>query len=195
MKTKNFLLYLLLALALTVYAQTGDDLVLQGNGMYVQGKWDKAEAFYRQALQVAPQNSIARYNLGNALQKQSKFAEAAEILGPLYPAEGAINAVRSQGAYNQGVAFTKQKKTEESIEAYKNALRINPDDVQARENLQKALREQKGGGGGGGEENKSNSSQSQADKQLQALQEKESKLRQKLQNQNKGSGAGGGRDW
>ena len=39
--------------------------------------------------------------------------------------------------------LTSQKKLEESIEAYKNALRYNPDDKEARENLQKALLELK----------------------------------------------------
>ena len=37
--------------------------------------------------------------------------------------------------------LSQQKNLEESIEAYKNALRNNPDDKEARENLQKALLE------------------------------------------------------
>ena len=39
--------------------------------------------------------------------------------------------------------MSQQKKLEESIDAYKNALRQNPNDKEARENLQKALLELK----------------------------------------------------
>jgi tetratricopeptide (TPR) repeat protein len=53
------------------------------------------------------------------------------------------NLVKSAAHYNNGVIKTKQKDLEGSIEDYKNALRLNPDDLQARENLQKALLELK----------------------------------------------------
>ena len=45
--------------------------------------------------------------------------------------------------YNKGVALTQQKKLEQSIESYKQSLRINPVDTLARENLQRALNEKK----------------------------------------------------
>ena len=48
-----------------------------------------------------------------------------------------------QSWYNQGVAFTKQKNLEEGIESYKKSLRLNPNDQEARENLQKAILELK----------------------------------------------------
>ena len=44
---------------------------------------------------------------------------------------------------NQGVALMKQKKLEESINAWKNALKLDPNDLDARDNLQKALQELK----------------------------------------------------
>ena len=51
--------------------------------------------------------------------------------------------LRSNSYYNEGVVLGKQQKLEESIETYKNALRQNPDNTEARENLQKALLELK----------------------------------------------------
>jgi Ca-activated chloride channel family protein len=41
------------------------------------------------------------------------------------------------------VALSKQQKLEESIEAWKEALKMGPDDKDTRENLEKALRELK----------------------------------------------------
>ena len=51
--------------------------------------------------------------------------------------------LKGKAYYNKGVVLSRSKKLEESIEAYKNALRQNPDDKEARENLQKALLELK----------------------------------------------------
>ena len=51
--------------------------------------------------------------------------------------------LKGKAYYNKGVIFSAQKKLEESIEAYKNALRQNSNDKEARENLQKALMELK----------------------------------------------------
>lgn len=51
--------------------------------------------------------------------------------------------IRAKSFYNKGVILSQQKNLKESIEAYKNALRINPADKEARENLQKDLLELK----------------------------------------------------
>ena len=48
-----------------------------------------------------------------------------------------------KAVYNKGVTLTKQKKLLESIEAYKKAVLMNPNDSDARFNLQKALSELK----------------------------------------------------
>ena len=51
--------------------------------------------------------------------------------------------MKAKSYYNKGVVLSGQKRLDESIEAYKNALRYDPSDKQARENLQKALHEKK----------------------------------------------------
>ena len=50
---------------------------------------------------------------------------------------------RQSAYYNKGVAMIRQKKIDESIDAWKNALRLNSADSDARENLVKALLEKK----------------------------------------------------
>jgi tetratricopeptide (TPR) repeat protein len=94
------------------------------------------------------------------------------------------------------VSYSKQKDLPASIDAYKAALRLNPNDKEARENLQKALSEQKkqqeqnrGGGGGGG------ISQKEAEDKLRQLKEKERDLQKRLQNAGQGKGGEGKRDW
>ena len=55
----------------------------------------------------------------------------------------AAENTRQNAYYNKGVAMIRQKKLEESIDAWKNALRLDPADSEARDNLIRALLEKK----------------------------------------------------
>ena len=50
--------------------------------------------------------------------------------------------MKQKAFYNKGVAYQKAKKLPECIVAYKNALILNPNDEDARQNLQRALKQQ-----------------------------------------------------
>ena len=52
------------------------------------------------------------------------------------------NTVKQKAFYNKGVALQAAKKLPECIRAYENALILNPKDEDARQNLQRALKEQ-----------------------------------------------------
>lgn len=189
-----FLPFLLVSLA--AGAQSGSAYLSKGNEFYLQLKFDLAESQYRQALNGSPQNNVAKYNLANALMQQKKFREAAELYNEV--ATGNTKDLRAAAWYNAGVSYSRQKDLPQSIEAYKAALRLNPADKEARENLQKALQEQKkqqqdqqnkqNKGGGG-------MSPKQADEKLKELEQKEKDLQQRLQNAGKGKGTGGSKDW
>ena len=182
--------------ALNAHAQSSKAYTSRGNEFYLQLKFDLAEDQYRQALNLEPGSYEAKYNLGNALMQQKKFREAIEVYAEV--TAGNNKNLRAAAHYNIGVSYTKQKDLPASIEAYKSALRINPEDKEARENLQKALQEQKkqqqdqkknNGGGGGG------MSQKEAENKLKQLQDKERDLQQRMQNAGRGKGTGGSRDW
>jgi Ca-activated chloride channel family protein len=189
-------LFLMLVLTAAAEAQSVREHLSEGNRYYKQTLFEQAEAAYRRALEADGGNTTAQYNLANTLQKLRKYDEAAQLLERLYAAAEAKD-LKANTAYNQGVAFTKQKKLDESIEAYKKALRLNPNDQQARENLQKALKEKKQQQQQQQQQQSSSSSMDQrnADQKLKQLQEKEKQLQQRLQNQRKQQGGGGGKDW
>lgn len=192
---KGLIIFLLIALEAAAQADRG--YISKGNEYYLQLKFDLAEGQYRQALNLAPRNMEARYNLANALMQQKKFKEAVELYTEVATSDN--KSLRSSAYYNAGVSYTKQKDLSNSIEAYKAALRLNPADKEARENLQKALQEQKkqqqdeqnkqNKGGGGG------MSQNQADQKLKQLEQKEKDLQQRMQAAGKGKGTGGSKDW
>ena len=113
-----------------------------GNNYYRQQQYDKAESEYRKVLENSFSDKTAKFNLADALIRQNKADDANKLLRVLNVKEN-DNDFRSKVVYNQAVILTQQKKLEESIEGYKETLRLNPGDQEARENLQKALLELK----------------------------------------------------
>ncbi|HVF80968.1 MAG TPA: tetratricopeptide repeat protein [Flavisolibacter sp.] len=190
---KNIFVILLL-LPVASYTQNAATYISRGNEFYLQLQFEPAENQYRLALNKSANNAEAKYNLGNALMQQKKFKAAIEMYEEVMASDN--NNLKAAAYYNAGVSYSKQKDLPNSIEAYKAALRINANDKEARENLQKALTElrqqqqqqNKQNKGGGGMDQK------QADQKLKELQQKEKELQQKLQ-QGQGKGQGGGKDW
>jgi Ca-activated chloride channel homolog len=185
---------LMLVVFSSLNAQAPD--IRKGNAYFKNGQYGMAEQHYASVLKSDPENETARYNLGLALYQQQKFREAEAVWQKL--ATGSPNyQTRSFSYYNKGVIQSHEQRLEESIDSYKDALRINPDDKEARENLQKALSELKknqGGGGGGGKDSGGGMDKDKADKQLEKLQDKESKLQQNMQKKEQ-SGAPQSKDW
>ncbi|TCZ73104.1 tetratricopeptide repeat protein [Flaviaesturariibacter aridisoli] len=180
-------LLLLLALAVGAVANGQQEAIRAGNEAYRNADWTFAENQYRQA----GNHPVAQYNLANALIRQNRYDEALAVLSPL-TAPGNNASLRSKAWYNMGVVYTRQKALEQSIEAYKSALRIAPYDKEARENLQKALLELKQNSGGGGASNDKNKN-NDVDRKLKELQDKERKLQQSKKD--KGGGNQPNKDW
>lgn len=177
---------LLLLSFLALHAQTVDDFLEKGNDYYKVGQFDLAERQYLAALDKDPNNTVARYNLGLAQYQQRKFKDAEATLDANAKAPNVGPQMKSASYYNKGVAYTKQKDLPNSIDAYKAALRVDPDDREARENLQKALIEQRQEqqqqkqNQQERQRNQSKMSQKEAERQLERLQQKEEKAQERL---------------
>lgn len=125
-----------------LFAQQTQSLLYQGNQAYRNKAYDKAGQAYAEALRQSPNDLTARFNLGNALYRSNHQDKALEQFEAIAQAEGNLGW-RAKAFYNKGVILGQQKKLDESITAYKNALKLDPADSLARENLQRALRERK----------------------------------------------------
>jgi Putative Zn-dependent protease, contains TPR repeats len=208
---KKLLLILLTQLFfVTVQAQQEDVLkyIRSGNELYKQQKYEQAVAEYAKALALEPGNTTARFNQANALYRAGKQVDATQSFTELSTAVSEKN-LRSKIYYNKGVILSKQKNLEESIEAYKNALRQNPSDKEARENLQKALLElkKKTPPDKDKKDKKQNKDQQQqkqpqsklnqreAEQRLNLLAQKEKEVQQRLQKEKAKGGGGTGKDW
>ena len=123
------------------FAQSPKKSIAAGNKAYGENNYELAEKEYKEALKKSGNNSTASYNLGNTLYRKDNTEEAVKQY------DNAIqnttdNNIKQQAFYNKGVAYQKAKKLPECILAYKNALILNPNDEDARQNLQRALKKQ-----------------------------------------------------
>ena len=133
-KKKSAATLLLLFVAFTASAQTDRQYIREGNKQFRIGDYAKAEVSYRKAVEKNPKNPQAVYNLGNALMAQKKDSAAVQQFEQSAQIE--TNPMRKSAAYhNMGVICQTHKMYDEAIEAYKNALRNNPNDDETRYNL------------------------------------------------------------
>jgi Ca-activated chloride channel family protein len=135
------ILFILLGASIS-RAQTTDALIRRGNRFYNKQDFDQSLANYEKALKKSPGNPDAHFNQGDALYRKNDYEKAATSYDDVLQSKADENT--RQGAYyNKGVAMIRQQKLDESIDAWKNALRLNPADSEARDNLVKALLEKK----------------------------------------------------
>lgn len=125
---------LLTAFIADAYAQGENRLIRKGNRAFDKGEFDAAEVEYQRSLERNRQNSVAEFNLGGAIYQQENFEESAAIFDQL-SRQNLPEDKRAQSFHNLGNALIGVQQFEQAIEAYKNALRINPEDVDTKYNL------------------------------------------------------------
>jgi tetratricopeptide (TPR) repeat protein len=120
----------------TVNAESIRGKINRGNKLFKEGKYEQALAAYQDALLDDPLNEVALFDLGDAYYKIKKYKEAIDAYQKVV---GSQNLELSAKAfYNIGNAYFQQNKLKESIEAYKKALELNPNDRDAKYNLELA---------------------------------------------------------
>lgn len=204
------ILTLLFAHDLFAQSLQAEKTIQTGNEFYRKQEYNKAVAEYRKVPETDPGSSRATFNQANALYRQDQKVEAVQLF-TLLGREAEGKDLKARAFYNKGVILSQQKNLEESIEAYKNALRNDPLDKEARENLQKALLERKKKTPPPKkDEKKENKKQDQrnqkkqqqpkmspreAEQRLKLLQQKEKEVQQRLQKEKSKSGGSMPKDW
>lgn len=110
----------------------------EGNRLYLERRYPDALSRYEEAGSEAPDLPAIRYNIGNALFRQGKYAEAAsEYSRALH---GADRDLEPAARYNLGNAQFQQGSYKDAIDSYRKVLQKRPEDDAARQNLELALR-------------------------------------------------------
>ena len=117
------------------------EYIKAGNKLYEQKRYAEAEVQYLKAVEANPNSMLGRYNLGLSLLQQATDEKADSLKAGAYThfdnvAKGTVNPMLSSKAfYNMGNIMFGKEQYGESIELYKQSLRLNPDDDEARTNL------------------------------------------------------------
>lgn len=200
--------------ASVLFAQKAERKAIRsGNDAYKEQRYGAAQSDYMKALEVNAGSKEASYNLANSYYKQGQWDEALKEYQHYLTLENEDNEKMSAAWSNMGNTFLKKKANEKSsaqkqmpqggqqqqqednlkmsMEAYKNALRLNPQDNDTRYNLavvQKMIKDKEDKGGGGGQDqNKDQDKDQNKEKQDQNKDNKQdqNKDQKKDQDQNK----------
>ena len=112
----------------------------EGNRQYTEGNYPEALRSYTEAQVKSPEAAELFYDLGNVFFRQDDFERASEaytraLLMASGEFEGAV-------AYNLGNAKFRLQEYPEAVKAYERALGADPSDLDAKRNLELALRAQ-----------------------------------------------------
>lgn len=128
----------LLGVASTAFADSFNKEISKGNQSYRKGNYDEAARCYRSAEIDRPGSPVAAYNLGTALTTGKNYEEALSKLGEA--ASKLTGPEQALAHYNTGNALFGAEKFDEAVGAYKKTLEINPNDRDAKYNLELALK-------------------------------------------------------
>lgn len=127
-------------------AQSDRSEVRAGNRDFKKGLYREAEIDYKRALIADSASVTAKYNLGNALYKAESYNEAELYFKDLGDTLKNLSPSRASDYFhNSGNLALKQKKYQEAVEAFKESLRLEPDNFETKSNLayaQKMLKDQ-----------------------------------------------------
>ena len=138
MKMRNYFISIVLLFTIvSAKAQSEKKLVRSGNGEYEDGNYTEAEVQYRKALTENPNSYKGKFNLGDAMYEQENYEESGKIYTELTEANLTPDQ-KSKVFYNQGNTLMKGQKYEEAVDAFKKSLRLNPNDFDAKYNLEYA---------------------------------------------------------
>lgn len=188
MKRKLLIFALLVVLPVCAFCQQDystkkeRNYIREGNELFKEKRYAEAEAAFKKALQENGNSPIAKFNLATTYLKQVNLndttqngllSETQQLLKET--ASIADPKLASKAYYDLGNIFYNQKNYAQSIEMYKNALRRNPDDDQARQNLRLAQKQL---------QNQQNQQQNQDNKQDNKDQQKQNQDQNKEKNKN-----------
>jgi Ca-activated chloride channel homolog len=137
---KNYwiLILALFFLKTTAFSQSAHKLLRKADGFYQNGNFKMAEENYRKSLEKQPAEK-GNFNLGNSIFQQQRYDDAIMQYSDL-ASKSKDNTLKSNSLYNKGNAHFLKKEYEQAVNAYKESLRLNPKDADAKINLAKAKR-------------------------------------------------------
>lgn len=130
-------LYLLICIICTFNLSFGPAIVgkvKEGNRLYEKENYDEALKKYTDAQIDNPEAPELYFNIADILYKQRKYSEAEQMLEKAIPK--ADPQLEARIYYNIGNCKYRQGQLRESLDYYKKALDLNPQDEDAKYNIE-----------------------------------------------------------
>ena len=180
---KNITLLLLIFASTAGISQQERGYIRKGNKMFNDSNYVAADSLYLKALQIDSTSIEAKYNLTNSLLKQGNTDEAIKNFNEILE-ETEDRNILAKAHHNLGNAHVNKQEWQEAVDSYKNALRNDPNDKDARYNYayakSKLAKEQDKKN-----DDKENKDKSQKDKKDQKKKDKKEDDQKKKDKENK----------
>ncbi len=134
---KAFLLPLITLLCLAGWMDPYHDEVKAGNGKYLQKLYEDAANHYRKARPCAPdkrEQSKLKFNEGAVQYQKGDYDAAIDSFRQSLQSED--RDVQKKAFFNMGNVYLKKGNMEEAVNAYVSALKIDPNYLPAKKNLE-----------------------------------------------------------
>ena len=114
--------------------------IREGNSLYNKEAFLDSEISYRKALETNPSDSIATFNLGNSLFRQQDEEKVKESFNHYNTtaqnaAKAGNKSLAAKAFYNAGDVMMAAQQYDKAIEYFKQSLKNDPSDHEARYNL------------------------------------------------------------
>jgi len=130
-------LFMLIVLVSSTAAASSSQLK-EGNRQFKNNNYDKALKLYEDALIDTPYSSVLNFNAGDAAYQMGDFPKAEKYFTEAV--QSADLKIKTASHYNLANTYFYQRKWTQAVDAYKQILRIDPTDKDAKYNLGIALR-------------------------------------------------------
>lgn len=130
---KKLITYCLILISFATKAQEKDKFLPKGNEEFAEKKYADAEANYRISQSKFKKKVVSSYNLGTSIYKQNQHSEAKYQFAKAIQ-DAKTKPEKHKAFHNLGNVLMKEKEYQGAVDAYKNALRNNPNDEETRYN-------------------------------------------------------------
>jgi len=181
LKKSRIVLFIVMSLVLPSLGQAKptSSLNSKGNKLYLKGEYQKALELYKRAESQDPKSPAISNNLGNVAHQQQNFEEAGRYYQRAL--ENTNQRELANTYYNLGNNYFRGSQLEQAMASYERCLELNPNDLDAKYNLEFIKRTQK--------QNQKQQQENSEQKEKQTSgQEKENKEEQKKQQEQKEKG-------
>ncbi|NLB86528.1 MAG: tetratricopeptide repeat protein [Bacteroidales bacterium] len=132
---RTLILFVFLSLiTANIYSQEERKIIREGNKSYKNKDFDNSELNFKKAMEINPELSKLHGNISASQYRNGKFNDARTSYENVLKLSG-NNKEKADAFYNIGNSYLQAAEYDKSIQAYKNAIRLNPEHDQSRYNM------------------------------------------------------------